>query len=112
MKWMSFDMNWFRRSSAPTRPIAERKRPVLRYSTVMFTDWFERRRLVRKGLACDKTRLSHSGDTLQSRADSSWKIRLILLGFFIALLHVGVAWVRPGDNLEDQILAFIIFISG
>ena len=26
----------------------------------MITDWFERRRLVRKGLACDKTRLSHS----------------------------------------------------
>jgi hypothetical protein len=78
----------------------------------MFTDWLERRRLVRKGLACDKTRLSHSGDTLQSRADSSWKMRLVILGFFIALLHVGVAWGRSGNNLEDQILAFIVFISG
>jgi putative nucleotidyltransferase with HDIG domain len=78
----------------------------------MFTDWFERRRLIRKGLACDKTRLSHSDDTLQSRADVSWKVRLIVLGFFIALLHLGVAWGRTGPNLEDQILAFIIFISG
>src|ERR1700722_11969784 len=83
----------------------------------MITDWLERRRLVRKGLACDKTRLSHSEDTLQSRADSSWKIRLLLLGLFIVLLHVGVAWGRPADVapeklLEDQILAFIIFISG
>jgi putative nucleotidyltransferase with HDIG domain len=78
----------------------------------MFTDWFERRRLVRKGLACDKTRLSHSDDTLQSRADSSWKLRLFLLGLFITLLHVGVAWGRTGGNLEDQILAFIVFISG
>jgi putative nucleotidyltransferase with HDIG domain len=78
----------------------------------MIIDWLERRRLIRKGLACDKTRLSHSDDTLQSRADSSWKIRLLVLGFFIALLHLGVAWGRWGDNLEDQILAFIVFISG
>jgi cyclic-di-AMP phosphodiesterase PgpH len=79
----------------------------------MFTDWLERRRLVRKGLACDKTRLSHSDDSLQSRAESSWKIRLFVLCFFIALLHVGVAWSHSADNLlEDQILAFIVFISG
>jgi putative nucleotidyltransferase with HDIG domain len=79
----------------------------------MLTDWFEHRRLVRKGLACDKTRLSHSDDSLQSRADCSWKLRLFILCFFIALLHVGVSWAHTGDNLlEDQILAFIVFISG
>jgi putative nucleotidyltransferase with HDIG domain len=79
----------------------------------MFTDWLERRRLVRKGLACDKTRLSHSGDTLQSRVNSSWKIRLVVFGFFIALLHLGVAWGHSGESLiEDQTLAFIVFISG
>src|SRR5271163_1269037 len=78
----------------------------------MITDWLERRRLVRKGLACDKTRLSHSGNSLQSRADCSWKIRLFILGLFIVLLHVGVAWNHGGDSREDQILAFIIFISG
>ena len=87
------------------------------YIPPMFTDWLERRRLVRKGLACDKTRLSHSDDTLQSRADVSWKIRLFVLGIFIALLHIGVAWGRSASAtqqqlLEDQILAFIIFISG
>jgi membrane-associated HD superfamily phosphohydrolase len=78
----------------------------------MFTDWLERRRLVRKGLACDKTRLSHSGDSLPSRADGSWQLRLFILCFFIALLNVGVAWGRPVQNLEDQILAFIVFVSG
>jgi cyclic-di-AMP phosphodiesterase PgpH len=78
----------------------------------MITDWLERRRLVRKGLACDKTRLSHSGNTLQSRADSSWKIRLFILGLFLFLLHIGVWWNHGGDIREDQILAFIIFISG
>jgi putative nucleotidyltransferase with HDIG domain len=78
----------------------------------MITDWLERRRLVRKGLACDKTRLSHSEDTFQSRAETSWKLRIVLLGFFIALLHVGVAWGHRVGNLEDQILAFIVFISG
>jgi len=78
----------------------------------MFTDWLERRRLVRKGLACDKTRLSHSDDTLQSWADTSWKVRFALLAFFLILLHVGVAWGRWGTNVEDQILAFIVFIAG
>ena len=82
----------------------------------MILDWFERRRLVRKGLACDKTRLSHSDDNLQTRADCSWKLRLLILGFFIAVLHVGVVWGQPGTPgaklLEDQILAFIVFMSG
>ena len=78
----------------------------------MITDWLERRRLVRKGLACDKTRLSHSDDTLQSRADSSWKLRLALLSTFLLLLHVGVAWGRWNSNIEDQMLAFIVFVAG
>jgi putative nucleotidyltransferase with HDIG domain len=78
----------------------------------MILDWLERRRLVRKGLACDKTRLSHSDDTLQTRAETSWKMRLVVLGSFLLFLHVGVAWPKWGANVEDQILAFIVFISG
>jgi hypothetical protein len=31
---------------------------------------------------------------------------------FYRVLHLGVAWGHSGDNLEDQILAFIVFISG
>ena len=79
---------------------------------ISVADWLERRRLVRKGLACDKTRLSHSDDNLQSRADSSWGLKLLLLGVFIALLHLGVACGSISRPLEDQILAFIVFISG
>jgi putative nucleotidyltransferase with HDIG domain len=78
----------------------------------MILDWLERRRLVRKGLACDKTRLSHTEDSLQGRIETSWVARLFILGLFIVLLHVGVAWGTFGGNPEDQILAFIIFISG
>jgi len=78
----------------------------------MIIDWLERRRLVRKGLACDKTRLSHSENSLPGRLECSWLLRLTLLGVFIVLLHLGVAWGHPGDNREDQILAFIIFIGG
>lgn len=78
----------------------------------MILDWLERRRLVRKGLACDKTRLSHSDDTLQDRMEGSWTMRLLVLGVFIVLLHLGVAWGNPGDNRVQQILAFIVFVSG
>jgi putative nucleotidyltransferase with HDIG domain len=83
----------------------------------MILDWLQRRRLVKKGLACDKTRLSHSDDTLQGRAESSWKVRLILFAFFLTLLHVGVYWHRGTEGfgatlLEDEILSFIVFIAG
>ena len=80
----------------------------------MFTDWLERRRLIRKGLACDKTRLKHSEDSLQSRAESAaGRCGSFVLGFS---LHCCIwAWRGASDRqglLEDQILAFIVFISG
>lgn len=78
----------------------------------MILDWFERRRLVRKGLACDKTRLSHSENNLQDRLECNWVLRLVMLCAFVVLLHLGVAWGSTGDNREQQTLAFIIFISG
>ena len=78
----------------------------------MITDWFERRRLVRKGLACDKTRLSSPEETLQGRLESNRLTRLLILAVFIVLLHIGVAWGNSGDTLQDQLLAFIVFVSG
>ena len=78
----------------------------------MILDWLERRRLVRKGLACDKTRLSHSENNLQGRMEESWTGRLIIFGAFAILLHLGVTWGNPGENHVQQILAFIVFISG
>jgi putative nucleotidyltransferase with HDIG domain len=78
----------------------------------MILDWLERRRLVRKGLACDKTRLSHSEDNLQGRMEGSLTIRLLILSVFIVLLHMGVAWGNPDYSRIQQIFAVIIFISG
>jgi putative nucleotidyltransferase with HDIG domain len=81
----------------------------------MINDWLERRRLVRKGLACDKTRLSHPDESMQGHLECSWLTRLIILGVFIVLLHLGVAWPwgsSRSDTREDQLLAFIVFISG
>ncbi len=78
----------------------------------MFTDWFERRRLVKKGLACDKTRLVAPEESLQGRLEGNWMTRLLILGVFIVLLHLGVAWGSSGAMLEDQLLAFIVFLSG
>jgi putative nucleotidyltransferase with HDIG domain len=78
----------------------------------MFTDWFERRRLVRKGLACDKTRLFSPEETLQGRLESNRLTRLLILAVFIVLLHLGVAWGSSGDTEQDQLLAFIVFLSG
>lgn len=78
----------------------------------MILDWLERRRLVRKGLACDKTRLSHSEDNLQDRMEGNWMIRLLILAIFVVLLHLGVAWGHVNDSGEQHILAFIVFVSG
>ena len=78
----------------------------------MFTDWLERRRLVRKGLACDKTRLFSPEETLQGRLETNRLTRLLILAVFIVLLHLGVAWGSLGDTEQDQLLAFIVFVSG
>ena len=78
----------------------------------MITDWLERRRLVKKGLACDKTRLCAPVESLQGRLESHWPTRLLILGVFIVLLHLGVAWGNSASMLEDQLLAFIVFLSG
>jgi putative nucleotidyltransferase with HDIG domain len=78
----------------------------------MFTDWLERRRLVKRGMACDKTRLHPPEETLQGRLEGNWLTRLIVVGSFLVLLHLGVAWDSPGKALEDQLLAFIVFLSG
>ena len=76
------------------------------------SDWFERRRLVRKGRACDKTRLKTPRDTLQGRLESSTVARWIIPLGFLALLFLGVAWGHPPQRREHLILAFIVFASG
>jgi putative nucleotidyltransferase with HDIG domain len=56
--------------------------------------------------------LSHSENNLQDRLECSWSVRLFVLAVFVILLHLGVAWGSTGDNREQQILAFIVFLSG
>jgi hypothetical protein len=75
-------------------------------------DWLERRRLVKKGLACDKTRLCSREETLQGRLEGNWVARLVILAIFVILLHLGVAWGSSGKTNEDQVLAFIVFLCG
>jgi putative nucleotidyltransferase with HDIG domain len=76
------------------------------------SDWFERRRLVRKGRACDKTRLKTPRDTLQGRLESSTVARWLIPLGFLALLVLGVAWGHPPERREHVTLAVIVFISG
>jgi putative nucleotidyltransferase with HDIG domain len=76
------------------------------------SDWFDRRRLVRKGRACDKTRLKSSDDTLQGRLESSTVARWLIPIAFLALLYLGVAWGHPPQRREHLTLAFIVFMSG
>jgi putative nucleotidyltransferase with HDIG domain len=78
----------------------------------MITDWLERRRLVRKGRACDKTRLVPSGNTLQGRLECSSIARWLIPLAFLVLLYFGVAWGSHGQRREHEVLAFIVFASG
>ena len=59
------------------------------------SDWFERRRLVRKGRACDKTRLRAVEDTVQGRLESSTVARWLIPLLFLGLLYLGVIWGHP-----------------
>jgi putative nucleotidyltransferase with HDIG domain len=76
------------------------------------SDWFERRRLVRKGRACDKTRLRAESDTLQGRLECSSLARWVIPFVFLALLYLGVIWGHPPQRREHVTLAFIVFFSG
>jgi putative nucleotidyltransferase with HDIG domain len=76
------------------------------------SDWFDRRRLVRKGRACDKTRLKSPSDTLQGRLESSAVARWLIPVLFLALLYLGIAWGHPPGRREHDILACIVFMSG
>jgi putative nucleotidyltransferase with HDIG domain len=76
------------------------------------SDWFERRRLVRKGRACDKTRLRTPSDTLQGRLESSSLARWMIPCVFLLLLYLGVIWGHPPLRREHVTLAFIVFVSG
>ena len=75
-------------------------------------DWFERRRLVRKGRACDKTRLRAPRSTLQGQLESSAIARWIIPAVFLALLILGVMWGHPAQRREHVTLAVMVFIGG
>jgi membrane-associated HD superfamily phosphohydrolase len=75
------------------------------------SDWFERRRLVRKGRACDKTRLRTPRDTLQGRLECSSVARWLIPMAFLGLLFLGVEWGHPPQIREHLTLAIIVFIS-
>ena len=78
----------------------------------MISAWLERRRLVRKGRACDKTRLTPSENTVRGQLEASGVARwLIPLGFGL-LLYFAVAWGHPSEFRQKEILAFIVYTGG
>lgn len=73
--------------------------------------WFERKRLVKRGLACDKTRRRVEGITWRDYLDCSDGVRLMLLGVFITLLYIISYWGQQYSSYEIPLLTFIMFIS-
>lgn len=79
--------------------------------------WLERKRLVRKGLACDKTRRDVHPHSCRDFLDCSPAMRLVLLGaMLVALLAIGFG--RPDETdggvgrVHFHLLTFLIFLSG
>jgi len=83
--------------------------------------WLERKRLVRKGLACDKTRRDVQTDSWRDYLDCSPVVRLALLsGMMVALLGIGF-WsdsfpaIADADGLQHfhvHLITFLVFLSG
>lgn len=75
--------------------------------------WFERQRLVRKGLACDKTRRDVQAHSWRDFLDCSPTVRLVLLGLMLLAL-MGIGQWRSGESeyAHFHLLTFLVFLSG
>ncbi|MEM1058341.1 MAG: HDIG domain-containing metalloprotein [Verrucomicrobiota bacterium] len=77
--------------------------------------WLERKRLVRKGLACDKTRRDVHPDSWRDYLDRSVLVRLLLLAvMLLALLGISLWQEMDGHpgRVHIHLLTFLIFLSG
>lgn len=76
--------------------------------------WFQHQMLVKKGLACDKTRRQRADATWLENVDESPFVRMGLFAMFAALLYVINFWhndaANTGNN-EQHLLVFIVFFS-
>jgi putative nucleotidyltransferase with HDIG domain len=74
-------------------------------------NWFQRQKLIRKGLACDKTRRQRDEVEILSWLEKDGLVRLGLLSTFAVLLNVISFW--GVDLLGDEIhlLILIVFLS-
>jgi hypothetical protein len=72
--------------------------------------WFERQRLVKRGLACDKQRRRPSDSSWLERIDRSEGVRLTLLAGFVVSLYAISLWNTHLETYELPLLTFIMFI--
>ncbi|PAW77877.1 MAG: hypothetical protein B9S32_09770 [Verrucomicrobia bacterium Tous-C9LFEB] len=74
--------------------------------------WFQHQMLVKKGLACDKTRRQRSEGTWLEGMDCSALVRLGVFAFFAAVLYIINFWQNGAiNNNEQHLLIFIVFFS-
>jgi cyclic-di-AMP phosphodiesterase PgpH len=74
-------------------------------------NWLQHQILVKKGLACDKTRRQRSDATWLESIDGSAFVRLAIFALFAALLFFINFWQNDAVNNEQHLLIFIVFFS-
>lgn len=73
--------------------------------------WLQHQMLVKKGLACGKTRRQRADATWLDNLDSSTLVRRVLFALFTALL-VGISfWHNDKVNNQQSLLLFLVFVS-
>lgn len=74
-------------------------------------DWFQRQKLVKKGLACDKTRRQRNEEGWSPFLEANVTVRLLLFCFFLLAFFTLDYWGSDHKTNEDYLLTSIIFFS-
>jgi hypothetical protein len=74
-------------------------------------NFFQRRRLVEKGMACGKTRRTVSENPLVEALACGWVARTIILGAFVAGLAVMIFSGQQAEPAKKFLLCLLIFVT-
>ena len=74
-------------------------------------NFFQRRRLVEKGMACSKTRRTVSDSEFSEALESGWSVRVVILAAFVCGLALLIFSGQQDEPAKKFLLCLLIFCT-